>query len=374
MIARNNKELTMLEKATNEFSRKILFPDREENDKFPFGPFFDTVLEKAYSVDFFHTLIPESLGGIGQGIPALSVILESVCTEDSSLGGIIFTTAAALNLMITAGRTTEIQTMTDQKTIKDMLIACPVFCNPSDISDLPEAKKTGDGYMISGSLDYLTLGGLAKTALIPAQISGSPGFSYFLMDLGSTAVNKSKPILSLGLRSCPSVDITMKSAPATLLGEEGNGGSYFKTMSDRMHVAAAAMSLGIMKGSFREAFEYSKKRIQGGQAIIHWSELKMILSNMAIQVKVADMLVARACSALDSQETGWTDSARATALHVQSLACNLTTDGVQALGGVGYMKDFGQEKRFRDAKQIQALLGASPVKRLRFIDEMVERI
>jgi len=374
MIARNDKELTMLEKATNEFSRKILFPDREENDKFPFGPFFDTVLEKAYSVDFFHTLIPESLGGIGQGIPALSVILESVCTEDSSLGGIIFTTAAALNLMITAGRTTEIQTMTDQKTIKDMLIACPVFCNPSDISDLPEAKKTGDGYMLSGSLDYLTLGGLAKTALIPAQISGSPCFSYFLMDLGSTAVIKSKPVLSLGLRACPSVDITMKSAPATLLGEEGNGGSYFKTMSDRMHVAAAAMSLGIMKGSFREAFEYSKKRIQGGQAIINWSELKMILSNMAIQVKVAGMLVARACSALDSQETGWTDSARATALHVQSLACDLTTDGVQALGGVGYMKDFGQEKRFRDAKQIQALLGASPVKRLRFIDEMVERI
>lgn len=364
----------MLEKATNEFSRKILFPNREENDKFPFGPFFDTVLEKAYSVDFFHTLIPESLGGIGQGIPALSVILESVCTEDSSLGGIIFTTAAALNLMITAGRTTEIQTMTDQKTIKDMLIACPVFCNPSDIPELPEAKKTGDGYTLFGSLDYLTLGGLAKTALIPAQISGTPGFSYFLMDLGSSAVIKSKPILSLGLRACPSVDITMKNAPATLLGEEGNGESYFKTMSDRMHVAAAAMSLGIMKGSFREAFEYSKKRMQGGQAIIQWSELKMILSNMAIQVKVADMLVTRACSALDSQETGWTDSARATALHVQSLACDLTTDGVQALGGVGYMKDFGQEKRFRDAKQIQALLGASPVKRLRFIDEMVERI
>lgn len=374
MIARNDKELTMFEKAATEFSRKILFPGREENDKFPFGPFFDSALEKAYSVDFFHTMIPESLGGIGQGISALSVILESVCTEDSSLGGIIFTSAAAIDLMISAGLTAEIQAMTAPKTMKDMLIASPVFCNPSDISDLPEAKKSGDGYVLSGSLDYLTLGGLAKTALIPAKVSGSSGFSYFLMDLGNTAVIKSKPVLSLGLRACPSVDITMKNAPATLVGKEGNGGSYFNTMSDRMHVAAAAMSLGIMKGSFREAFEYSKKRIQGGQAIIHWSELKMILSNMAIQVKVADMLVARACSVLDSQETGWTDSARVAALHVQSLACDLTTDGVQALGGVGYMKDFGQEKRFRDAKQIQALLGASQVKRLRFIDEMVERI
>jgi alkylation response protein AidB-like acyl-CoA dehydrogenase len=35
-------------------------------------------------------------------------------------------------------------------------------------------------------------------------------------------------------------------------------------------------------------------------------------------------------------------------------------DAVQTLGGYGYMKDYGLEKRLRDAKSIQCLLGTYP--------------
>jgi hypothetical protein len=35
------------------------------------------------------------------------------------------------------------------------------------------------------------------------------------------------------------------------------------------------------------------------------------------------------------------------------------------------MKDFGQEKRFRDAKHIQALLGIAPLKKIKFIEKMI---
>ena len=64
-------------------------------------------------------------------------------------------------------------------------------------------------------------------------------------------------------------------------------------------------------------------------------------------------------------------AALATAVFVQKTACDVASDGVQILGGVGYMKDFGQEKRFRDAKHLQALLGMVPMKKLRFIENMI---
>ncbi|MBI5896521.1 MAG: acyl-CoA dehydrogenase, partial [Desulfobacterales bacterium] len=51
--------------------------------------------------------------------------------------------------------------------------------------------------------------------------------------------------------------------------------------------------------------------------------------------------------------------------------CDVTTDGIQVMGGVGYMKDFGQEKRFRDAKHTQALLGIAPAKKIKFMNEML---
>ncbi|MFY9179728.1 MAG: acyl-CoA dehydrogenase family protein, partial [Venatoribacter sp.] len=35
----------------------------------------------------------------------------------------------------------------------------------------------------------------------------------------------------------------------------------------------------------------------------------------------------------------------------------LSSDGIQILGGVGYMEDYPQERRYRDAKQCEFLLG-----------------
>jgi alkylation response protein AidB-like acyl-CoA dehydrogenase len=40
------------------------------------------------------------------------------------------------------------------------------------------------------------------------------------------------------------------------------------------------------------------------------------------------------------------------------------------LGGAGYMKDFGQEKRFRDTKQLQVLKGIASVKQIKFLDAL----
>jgi alkylation response protein AidB-like acyl-CoA dehydrogenase len=98
--------------------------------------------------------------------------------------------------------------------------------------------------------------------------------------------------------------------------------------------------------------------------------MKMILANMFIQVKVADMAVAEACNALEKKMEGWNVYPKAAALFAQDAACNVTTDGIQILGGYGYMKDYGQEKRFRDAKQLNTLLGLSPMRKIEFIDQI----
>lgn len=70
---------------------------------------------------------------------------------------------------------------------------------------------------------------------------------------------------------------------------------------------------------------------------------------------------------------GWRLKALAAAIHVQEAAVQVTTDGVQALGGVGYMQDFGQEKRFRDAKQIQACFGLTPLKRIKLFEGLTNK-
>src|SRR5208337_60982 len=135
-------------------------------------------------------------------------------------------------------------------------------------------------------------------------------------------------------------------------------------------VATASISAGIMKGSLKEAMDYTKEREQGGRVIINWSEVRMILANMAVKSKAADMCVAETCQGIEAKIQDWGVYSVATALHVHELACELVNDGVQLLGGNGYMKDYGQEKRYRDARQVQALLGLAPLKKLALIKEL----
>lgn len=368
MIAGTDKELKLLDKTSAEFARKELSPNREEHDRYPFAPFFAPVLQKAFALDFFHVMLPEALGGIGQGITALSVVLYNLCREDSSLGGIIFTHTAAQELLLAAGEKTPIQRITeDAESVNDLLIAFPVFNNPLEIADMATFEKAESGFHLSGAIEFVSLGNIAARALLPAKQKGSETFSYFLINLSAPGVAISDPVHSLGVHSCPAADIRLEKVEGMPIGDQGQGGSYFNAMADRMSVAAAAMSAGIMKGSFDDALTYSRKRVQGGREIINWSEVRMILADMMVTLKNAEMVVSRAGRAADTKENGWQESARAAAVYVQEAACDLTTWGIQVLGGVGYMKDFGQEKRFRDAQHLHALLGLAPLKKLALI-------
>jgi len=369
-----DKELKMLDTATAEFARKELAPAREENDRYPFGPFFKDIIQKAFDIDLFHATLPESMGGIGQGVTALCIILDNICQEDSSLGGIVFTHTVAQDIILAAGNENILkQIIEDSDSIENFLMAFQSYNNPSEISPGTRAVEKNGKYLISGSIEYLVMGGFSTYGLIPAFIDRQKDYSFFLVDLSTEHVNNSAPVLSLGLNACPAVDLALDHAQGVLIGEPEKGHIYFKKMSDKMQVATAAMSAGIMKGSFKEALSYSKRRIQGGQRIVNWSEMQMMLADMAVKIKIADMCISGSCQAITGNERGWVESAAAAAIHVQTSACDLTTDGIQALGGVGYMKDFGQEKRFRDAQQIQALLGLAPMKKLRYIRRIVDK-
>ncbi|MFP4444612.1 MAG: acyl-CoA dehydrogenase family protein [Desulfosudaceae bacterium] len=372
MIAVTDKGLQLLARSAAEFAKKELTPDREENDKFPFGPFFRHVLDKAYHADFFHTTLPESLDGVGQGASALCLLLERLSREDASLAGIIFAHTAAQEIMLAAGAEETLGAVVQAAADAPAgLIGTPVFSNPADSPPTVRAGNKQEGYFLAGSLAYVVLGGLAGHILVPAVLSGQTDISWFLLENGQPGLTVSEPVHSLGLHACPAVDIQLQGAAGRIIGDENRGQEYYDTMADKMSVAAAAMSTGIMQGSLAEALDYGRRRFQGGRAIINWSEIQMILAKMAVMTKNAEMTLARACQAVDNREKGWAECSRAAALQIQSMASELTTDGIQVLGGVGYMKDFGQEKRFRDARHIQSLLGMVPMKKLRCLAPLI---
>lgn len=373
MLATIKCELKSFEDLAHSFAAKELSANKDANDRYPFGPFFEAVVTKAHEVGLLGATLPEECGGIGQGMSALCVILEHISAVDASLGGIIFTNALAQEIMLAAGAKDLLSgVMGEAADAKSALIACPSFMNPGETQATLEAVKIKDTYLLNGTIEYVVLAGMSGHALLPARIKGQAGYSFFLINLADKGLTKSAPIFSLGLHACPAVDLTLVGIQGTLVGKEGQGEQCFDQAEARMHSAVAAMQCGIMQGSFQEALGYSQERFQGGWEIINWSGLRMLLGNMAVQVKIAEMVVSEAAQAVEQQDPGWELYSRAASIHLSELATKLTTDGIQVLGGNGYMKDYGQEKRFRDAKHVQAFLGLAPMRKLGVVNAIVK--
>jgi alkylation response protein AidB-like acyl-CoA dehydrogenase len=364
--------MEMLKELADDFAAKELVEDREENDRYPFSPFFEQVVEKADEVGFFSLTLPEELGGGGMGVGALALVLDALAQADASLGGIVFANALAQEVCLQAGEGKAMAVPDGTRAARDCLLAFPAYDDPRHTGITLEAAKKGRGYALTGSIDYVALASLGSRALLPAGAGGKDGASFFLAATGDAGMSLSDPVFSLGLHACPACDLALRGVEARLVGEEGRGGYYFAAACDRMLVAAAALATGVLKGSVREALDYARQRRQGGREIVNWSEVRMILADMAIAAQSADLLVEGACRAVDGREPGWEQYAGAAAIKAMDMACDATTDGIQLLGGNGYMVEYHQEKRFRDAQQIQALLGLAPVKKLDYVKRIIE--
>jgi alkylation response protein AidB-like acyl-CoA dehydrogenase len=370
----HNTELEMLRRLAADFSRKELTRDREQRDRYPLGPFFSDVLKKAHDAGFFAICLPERVGGSGRDMRALSAVLEEVSKSDASLSGIIFTSVLAQEIIVGAGAESLLKNASaTHGRHTDALTAFPSFASPGQTPLELSAKKKGASFRLSGKAEYVALGNIAPQALVPALDKSKDHVSLFLVDTAGGGIDISGPVLSMGMRSCPAVDMTFDDTPARPVGEEGRAVDMFRGAADRMSIPLSAIALGIMKGSFDEALSYTRQRFQGGRQIIDWSEVRMILARMALRITVAELTTKSAADAFSGGASGWESAARAAAIYSTDSACEVTTDGIQLLGGNGYMADYGQEKRFRDARQLLALLGLLPMKRLSFIDGIIAR-
>jgi alkylation response protein AidB-like acyl-CoA dehydrogenase len=363
-----SEEIQAFNNLAKDFATKELVDKREKNDHFPFGELFVGSIKNAGEVGFFGVNIPLNYGGVGVGETALASILENLSMADASMAGVVFTNAAAIEIINQAALDTDCSAIYQRLSEKDAL---PVsFHSYTSLSE-NEVPVMVTGGTIFGKLGFLSLAGISRYAVIPVR-TPEKKISYYLIDLGGPGVQKSETVFSLGLHACPAVDVFLNQVSGILIGNVGEGEKYFNAMQSRLSIGAAAMSLGIMKGSFMEGLQYTKDRFQGGRQIINWSEVRMLLANMAIEVQIGMSCLGWACHQLDNKAYGWEKAARAAAIHVAEMACRATTDGVQLLGGNGYMKDFGQEKRMRDAKQVQCLLGMAPVRKIAFIDRVIK--
>ncbi len=361
------EEIKMLSEMALKFARKELRELAEPADHYPDSPYIDKVVAKAEAEGLLSLVAPEEFEGMGS-LSALGAVLYETGQVYASFGAILLVHSAAQSFVLAAG-----SDATKKKFFgKKGLTAFPLYDEIPDWGAGVEAKKTKGGYTLDGEARFIPLAPVAERLVLAARCGESP--IVFLVEKGAKGLKVGAPLVTLGLRACPVADVSLKGvkiAKADILAEGEAAGRLIEGETSRLFGPASALSAGVAEGSYQEAMEYAKERYQGGKNISEHQQVRIMLADMAADARRGLDSAAAICRAADE---GVDPDARARTAFIQTTdaSARACIDGVQLLGGYGYMQDYGQERRMRDSKQVQLILGRNDMHRLALMESEIE--
>jgi len=318
-------------------------------------------------------LVPEEFGGSGLSYDEYVTVIDEISQIDSSIG----LSVAAHNSLCTGHILQFGSQEQKEKWLPKLATAEHIGAwgltehnTGSDAGGMnTTAVKEGNEWVLNGSKNFIThakSGDIAVVIVRTGEKGDSRGMSAFLVEKGTPGFSSGKKEDKLGMRASETAELVFDSCripEGNLLGKVGDGFIQAMKVLDGGRISIAALSLGIAKGAYKAALEYSKERVQFGKAICEHQAIAFKLADMVTEIDASELLI---FSAADKKNKGQKMTKEgAIAKYYASEACvRIANEAVQIFGGYGYTKDFPVEKFYRDAKLCTIGEGTSEIQQI----------
>jgi len=156
-----------------------------------------------------------------------------------------------------------------------------------------------------------------------------------------------------GLRAAGASRLRTSRAPVAGQWSSAAGASRARA---RARLYYASLLLGILRASCDFAIAYSQQREAFGKPIGHHQALAFLLTDMRMAIDASRLLVHEAAWRVDRALPCASEAAAAWAECIE-VSRSVGPNGVQVLGGHGFMADYPVEKHMREARAIGLLCG-----------------
>jgi len=160
------------------------------------------------------------------------------------------------------------------------------------------------------------------------------------------------PLPGAGLRAAGACQLRLEDAPIAARARDTGGATRARA---RARLYAASLLLGVLRDVCDFSRAYAQERHAFGRPIAHHQGLAFLITDMQMALDGARLLVHEAAWRL---EAGAPDSGAAAAF-AQCIEASrfIGPNGVQILGGHGFMADYPMEKAMREARALGLWLG-----------------
>ena len=327
-------EMKLVQQTAREFADDHLRPAMRDHERAR-AP--SAAARAAFEEIGFATLEwPEELGGSGLGALARCLVATEVAAADAGAALALDPLGPALYPLRELGGAAALETYG-----KPLLAQCG------------RAVLVWNG---AHTRARLRVAGDRVTGTVPWVPADEVGCLVVLDERGAFVVREGIALQELrgaGLRAAGAAEVTLDSAP--VCASWSDGAAAARALA-RARLYTAAMLVGVVRESATYSRQYALERVAFGKPIAHHQALAFLIADMASAVDMAQLLVWEAAWRLDSGEP---DAEACASAFVEAAEASLfvTPNGVQILGGHGFMQDYPVEKWMREARTLSLCLG-----------------
>jgi alkylation response protein AidB-like acyl-CoA dehydrogenase len=342
--------------------------DWDERQEFPLNIFKD--LGK---LGMMGVLVPEEFGGAGLGYAEYVSVIEEIAKVCGSIGlSVAAHNSLCIGHILSFGNEEQKRKWLPKLATAEWIGSWGLTeaNTGSDAANMKcTATRKGDEWIINGTKCWITHGRSSNLTVVIAR-TGDPraknNATAFVVERGTPGFSGGKKENKLGMRASETAEMIFDNCripDSQRLGEVGDGFKQSLKVLDGGRISIAALAVGIAKGAYEAALQYSKERYQFDQPISKFQAISFKLADMATEIMAADLLTRQAADRKNRNLPMTKESAMAK-YYASEVAVKTATEAVQIFGGYGYTKDFPAEKFYRDSKLCTIGEGTSEIQKI----------
>ena len=364
-------EQLLIRETARDFADRVIAPRARESAR---AHRFDTNLaQRMAQQGYLGAIVPREYGGAGLDYRSYGLVVEEVGRADSSARTVVSVVTSLVCSAILKWGTEEQKHEYLPRLCTGEWLGCFGLTEPDTGSDAANQKtratKVDGGWRLNGSKMWISLGNVAKVALVFAQTDPAlkhKGVAAFLVDTDQDGYRPSPIHGKMGLHASDTASIALDdvfASDAQLLGQVGDGFRIAMTSLDSGRFSVAAGCVGVCQSCLDESTRYAVEREQFGRPIAAFQLVQAMLAEMRVKTDAARLLVWRAGWLKDTGQPNTTETSIAK-LFASEAAVWVSNEAIQVHGGAGYVDDHPVERHFRDVRVTTLYEGTSQIQKM----------
>ncbi len=308
--------------------------------------------------------VPEELGGVMHEQSAVTSVLigEALAHGDMGIAYAALAPGAVATAIALWGSAEQEATYLPAFTGEDVPAAALAILEPRPLFDPlrleTTAKRKGDEWVLSGAKSLLARATECELFVIAAEAEGI-GPALFVVESGAKGLTvEDEPAMGLRPAATGRLLIDEVKLPASaLLGEGECKPQDYTAAINRSRVAWCGLATGTAQAVLDYVIPYVNDRQAFGEPISNRQGVAFEVSNIGIESDGMRLATYRAASRADRGESFAREAAIARRLCAVK-GMEIGSQGVQLLGGHGFVKEHPVERWYRDLRAAGVMEGA----------------